>query len=68
VKYIELNAFVKVNGLANTGGQAKIIIRSGAIKVNNVVETQNKKKLVANDVVEFENTKYIVKEEQLREH
>jgi ribosome-associated protein len=58
--YIELNAFVKVKGFAPTGGQAKLLIRSGAIKVNGEVETRNGKKLISTDIVEYKNTKYNV--------
>jgi len=58
--YIELNTFLKINLLATTGGQAKIIIRSGAIKVNSIVETQNKKKLREGDTVEYNGKTYRV--------
>ena len=62
-KYIELNAFLKVKGIASTGGHSKNIIRSKHIKVNNIVETRNKRKLVVGDIVEHESKKYIVTEE-----
>lgn len=58
--YIELNAFVKIKGFAPTGGQAKVIIRSGAIKVNEIVETRNKKKLREGDVVEYVGKRFTV--------
>ena len=60
-EYIELNAFLKKNGIATTGGQAKNIIRSGEILVNGNIETRNKKKLHENDVVEFKGKKYVVR-------
>ncbi len=60
--YIELNAFVKIKGFAPTGGQAKLLIRSGVIKVNGEVETRNGKKLIASDVVEYKGMKYVVGE------
>lgn len=59
--YIELNTFLKINNLAPTGGQAKNIIRDGLILVNGTVETRNKKKLRNNDIVTFEDKKYVVK-------
>ncbi|HZX45207.1 MAG TPA: RNA-binding S4 domain-containing protein [Candidatus Nanoarchaeia archaeon] len=46
-EYIELNAFIKMKGFAATGGQAKVLIRSGAVKVNGQVDTRNKKKLTS---------------------
>jgi len=64
--YIELNVFLKKHNLATTGGQAKVIIQSGAVKVNKEIETRNRKKLHANDIVEFENKKYKVAEELCR--
>ena len=60
-EYIELNTFIKINGLATTGGQAKTLIRSGIITVNETVETRNKKKLYNGDVVEYYGKKYKVK-------
>tara|TARA_Y100000034_G_C6763845_1_gene340405 strand:- start:96 stop:266 length:171 start_codon:yes stop_codon:yes gene_type:complete len=53
--------------LANSGGEAKQLIKSGSIKVNAEIETRNKKKLVAGDVVEFEGTNFIVKEEHCQQ-
>ncbi|MBN2421255.1 RNA-binding S4 domain-containing protein [Candidatus Woesearchaeota archaeon] len=64
--FIELNVFLKKHNLASTGGQAKVIIQSGVVKVNNEVETRNRRKLHANDVVEFQNKKYTVAEELCR--
>jgi len=60
-RYIELNTFVKIQGLASTGGQAKILIRSEKIFLNGTLETRNKKKLYDGDVVECEGKKYVVK-------
>ena len=43
-QYIELADFIKVIGLATTGGQAKILIRAGVILVDGKIEyidTQN---------------------------
>ena len=65
-KYIELNTFLRINGVAGTGGQVKLIIRAGSVKVNGETETRNKRKLRAGDVVEYLDKKYEVKEELLR--
>ena len=46
---ITLAQAVKVAGLADTGGQAKQLVRSGAIHVNGEVATQPGKKLVRGD-------------------
>jgi ribosome-associated protein len=47
--YVTLGQAVKVVGLTDTGGQAKHLVRSGAIRVNGEVVTQPGKKLVAGD-------------------
>jgi ribosome-associated protein len=60
VKYIELNTFIKIKGLATSGGTAKQLIRSQAVKVNGSIETQNKKKLVAGDTVVVNGKEFVV--------
>ena len=65
-KFVELNVFLGKIGMAATGGQAKMIIRSGEVKVNGELETRNKRKLHAGDLVEYLGKKYIVNEELLR--
>lgn len=60
ILFMELNVFLKLKGLAPTGGQAKLLIRSGAVKVNGVVETRNKKKLKAGDRVEIKGQEFLV--------
>ena len=65
MKYIELNAFLKVKGIASTGGEAKNLIRNDQIKVNNVIETRNKKKLIKDDIVNYNNQDYVVEEKLL---
>ena len=58
--YIELNSFLKIKNLASTGGRAKLLIRSEAVKVNNDIETRNKRKLHQGDIVEVDGKKYVV--------
>lgn len=57
---MELNAFIKIKNLATTGGQAKLLIRSGRVKLNGQIETRNKKKLVKGDLVEVDDKKFTV--------
>jgi ribosome-associated protein len=47
--HIPLSQAVKVAGLADTGGQAKLLIRDGRIFVNDVVEIRPGRKLVEGD-------------------
>ena len=65
-KHIELNTFLRINRVAGTGGQVKLIIRAGAVKVNGETETRNKRKLIIGDVVEYLDKKFEVKEELIR--
>ncbi len=55
---LPLNQFLKLSGIADTGGQAKLLIQSGEIQVNGEVETRRRRKLVVGDVVEFGGTSY----------
>ena len=64
--YIELNSFLKIKNQATTGGQAKILIRSGTVLVNGQVETRNRKKLIVGDQVTINNTVLVVEKEVVR--
>lgn len=55
-----LDQFLKLNGIAETGGQAKVLIQGGDVKLNGAVETRRRKKLSAGDVVEANNRTWIV--------
>ena len=48
---LPLGAFLKLAGVAATGGHAKIIIQSGDVTVNGEVETRRGRTLQAGDVV-----------------
>jgi ribosome-associated protein len=50
--FIKLDQFLKVVGLVGTGGQAKVLIQSGEIRVNGTIETRRGRKLRNGDVVE----------------
>jgi ribosome-associated protein len=47
--HITLAQAVKAAGLAGSGGQAKHLVRSGAVTINGAVETQPARKLHAGD-------------------
>ena len=53
--YIKLGQALKAAGLVESGVAAKFAIQDGLVKVNGQVETQRGKKLVAGDVVNFQN-------------
>jgi len=48
---IKLDQFLKQLGVAPTGGQAKLLIQSGVVVVNEETETRRGRKLVAGDRV-----------------
>ena len=50
---VELYKILKFEGMVPSGGVAKLAIESGDVKVNGVVETRKRKKIVAGDVIEF---------------
>jgi len=48
-EHITLAQALKAAGLAESGGQAKHLVRSGTVTVNGVAETQPGRKLFAGD-------------------
>lgn len=57
---IRLDALLKFAAVVGTGGEAKILIQSGMVKVNGEVCIQRTKKLVLGDVVEAEGQSFVV--------
>ena len=53
-EYIELVKLLKVTGLCQTGGEAKMVTGDRLVKVDGEVETRKKKKIRLNQVVEYE--------------
>lgn len=48
---IKLDQFLKVVGMVQSGGQAKLLIQAGEVKVNGAVETRRGRKLLLGDRV-----------------
>jgi ribosome-associated protein len=46
---IKLDQFLKIKGVVDTGGQAKLLIQDGEVKVNGKVETRRGRKLIQGD-------------------
>jgi len=57
---LRLDQFLKLRGIAGTGGQAKLMIQDGLVKVNGSIETRRRRKLAAGDVVEFYGQRWVV--------
>lgn len=58
--YIKLDQFLKWQGIAQTGGEAKIIIKEGNVIVNDSSETRRGRKLRTGDFVTVDGRKYRV--------
>jgi ribosome-associated protein len=59
-----LDQFLKLKAIVETGGQAKVMIQDGQVKVNGEVETRRRRKLTPNDVVEVGGKKWLVWDSQ----
>jgi len=51
--YIELLGLLKVTGIAQTGGHAKIIVENEEVTRNGELETRKRAKLVSGDIIEI---------------
>lgn len=58
--FIKLDSFLKFCGAAETGGQAKELVKSGQVKVNGEICEMRGKKLVTGDIVIFDGVSYEV--------
>ena len=52
-KHIELYKILKIEGLASSGAIAKNEIANGLVKVNGLIETRKRKKVIPGDIVEY---------------
>ena len=53
-EYINLDALLKLAGLTGTGGEAKLAIQDGAVRLNGAVEIRRTKKIYPGDVVFYQ--------------
>lgn len=61
---VELYKILKFEGLVGTGGEAKIVIDEGLVKVNGEVELRRRNKIKDGFVIEFNGETYTVKLQQ----
>ena len=59
-EFIRLDSLLKLVGVAQTGGHAKIIVQDGLVKVNGEICTARGKKIRTGDKAEYENVIYEV--------
>ena len=55
---VDLYKILKFEGLVGSGGEAKSLIAGGRVTLNNVVETQKRKKIISGDIIEFNDSLY----------
>ena len=53
--YVELNQLLKLVGIADSGGQGKAIVASGAVTVDGAVELRKTAKIRAGQVVRIDD-------------
>jgi len=66
-EFIELNKLLKLMGIAQTGGHAKLMIDEGSVKVNSEIELRKRKKLRQGDKIECEGYRIEIKGTDERE-
>ncbi|RLS52617.1 MAG: RNA-binding S4 domain-containing protein [Planctomycetota bacterium] len=57
---LTLDQFLKIQGWTDTGGQAKIAIQGGLVKVNGEVEIRRRRQLKLGDHISFEGNRGVV--------
>ena len=58
--YIKLDQFLKVMQVAASGGEAKLMIRSGEVSVNGEMELRRGRKLYDQDIVTVDDLSFVV--------
>lgn len=59
-EFIKLDQFLKVTDVAQSGGEAKLLIRSGEVSVNGEMELRRGRKLYDQDVVTIDEVSFTV--------
>jgi len=59
-EYIELHSLLKVTGLCDSGGIAKLLIGDGLVSVDGVVELRKRCKIRVGQIVELNNEQIAV--------
>ncbi len=61
-EYIELNQLLKLAGACNSGGEGKMLVAQGLVKVDGVTEMRKTAKMRLGQVVTFEEMEIRLKE------
>ena len=54
-EFITMDKLLKFSGVADTGGQAFLMVEDGIIKLNGKLVTEKRKKVFPDDVVNIDN-------------
>lgn len=57
---VALYKILKFEGIVSSGGEAKMVIADGLVRVNDMIETQKRKQIVVGDIIEFSGQKVLV--------
>ena len=60
-EYIELHSLLKVTGLCESGGVAKLLISDGLVQVDGAVETRKRCKIRTGQIVNFDGQQITVR-------
>lgn len=60
-EYIELIKLLKVLNLVESGGQAKLVVEDGFVKLNGEVEHRKRAKIRVRDIVDFDGQVILIK-------
>ena len=56
---MKLDQFLKWKNIVSSGGEAKILINSGFVRVNGEIEKRRGRKLTVGDIIKFSNNEII---------
>ena len=59
-EFMTLNVLLKIEGIIETGGMAKIFLQENEVLVNGEPDNRRGRKLYPNDVVEIKGIRYII--------
>ncbi len=62
-EFIKLDALLKFSGIAETGGDAKLIVQDGEVSVNGEICTQRGRKIRAGDIIRVGDLEFSVEAE-----
>ena len=54
---VELYKVLKFEGRVGSGGEEKLVVDNGLVRLNGEVETRKRKEVVSGDVIEFAQTR-----------